>query len=374
MKNVIWSDNIWIEEDKAWFAGANLSALFQLDLKKDSCEIIKEFPDFKFSEFRRNSRCIKCGNNIFCFPDFGNCIYIYDLIQQEFTTLEINNQDEVRLGIVDFWHYDNKIYSISRGLKKILIIDILKKEIINTSNITRNPEEQILSSIKVGGYIYIVSSENSVIYEYSIETNKTKKYIVPELKEKMFTIAFDGNNFWLSGYTKEIYVWNKEKNIVKKIINFPEGFGVYNFKCKDEYIIDYNILNSEWPLFFDSICSDKYIWYIPFVTNKIVYINKETYEIKYLQIKDEEENANSLKNRQLNHKYLVLYFRDDRILGLYSFKNRMILEIDLNELSWKYRNIELNLDKMEKFLNKYKGYILNESKDKEIFCIMLNII
>lgn len=73
--------------------------------------------------------------------------------------------------------------------------------------------------------------------------------------------------FWISGYRKEIYVWNIENNTINTIKNFSSEFDVYDFNnymgggldCKkNEYEI-FEILEEETEKSLQNWMS---IWYI----------------------------------------------------------------------------------------------------------------
>lgn len=145
------------------------------------------------------------------------------------------------------------------------------------------------------------------------------------------SICFDGIDFWLSGYRKEVYVWNKESNTLKTIANFPQQFGIYNFDGQGKELLDCVSYEYDTPTFIDSVAIGQYIWFIPFKTNKIVCVDKDTQEIKFFEIDDEEDTEVSLKENYLHHKYLLQCVIEDRYLVLYSIKNNCILEIDTSE-------------------------------------------
>ena len=73
----------------------------------------------------------------------------------------------------------------------------------------------------------------------------------------------------------------------------------------------------------------EHIWYIPLQANMpIIYINRKNYEMNTLKIEEEEENEKSLIDRQSGFKYIFLYSRQDRYIGLFSHKNQVVLELD----------------------------------------------
>ena len=92
------------------------------------------------------------------------------------------------------------------------------------------------------------------------------------------------------------------------------------------------------PTFLYSIMVGEYVWFIPYTTNKIIYINKKNYKLYSFEIEDENETRDTLLANLLHHKYLLEYVKDNRFIGLYSLKNNRILEIDAKELNYKWKD------------------------------------
>lgn len=324
----IWSDNWCIENSIAWFVDGINNILFRLDMNTSECSFIAELPDNAKNKFRLNPRCIKCGDDIFCFPDIGQYIWIYQLSASQFQKIRVNNPNNERLCVANFWQCGDKIFAVSIGLKQVIEIDILEKKIDAYYDLTESSEEKIALSTKVLDSIYSTSCVTNKIYQFNIETKSTAVHTIPNIRGGFRTICFDGENFWLSGYRKEIYVWNKESNTVRIINEFPHQFGIYNYQPNPDILLDCNIDLYETPAFVDSVVSEQCIWFIPFQTNKILFVNKNTYKVNVLEIDDEDETESSILANQMKHKYLLEWNGGNDRLILFSFKNSCILEID----------------------------------------------
>lgn len=328
MKNkFVWSDNWCIEDETSWFVDGEHNILLKLDLKTNECNFVVEVPCNGKNGFRLNPRCIKVENDIVCMPDMGDSIWVYQLESAEFKRIAINNPNDKRLSIGNFWIYNKKIVAVSMGLNQIIEIDIQTKKIDNYYNLN----EQISTSIKIDDSIYCVSPISNCIYQFNLVTKKCLNHVLPSKIPGIYTISYDGENFWLSGYCKEIYIWNREKNILKILDNFPEQFGIYNYKGNKSNIVDCALKHYDVPIFLSSIPIGQFIWFIPFQTNKIIYIDRDTYNINSFEIVEEDENEYSIASNRLKHKYLVEYILEDRYIGLFSLKNNCIFEIDTAE-------------------------------------------
>lgn len=368
----IWSDNWWIENDEAWFVEGDKNLLFHYSFHTSECDFLAEIPDESESTFRLNSRCIKFGEEIFCMPDNSSSIWVYHLKDKKFQEIKISNPANVRIGMTHFWKYKEKIIAVSHGLSMLFEIDIQEKKIDNYYPL----EGVIASCIKVNDFIYYVAREKNSVFQFDLTKKSIIEYHLEEFSKGIHTICYDGKNFWLSGYCKEIYLWNKEDNSVKVLDCFPKSFGIYNYAMDGELLLDCDSEKYEAPAFLDSVALGQYIWFIPFKTNKIIYINQNTYEINSLDCSYEDETRTSLAQNMMKHKYLFEYVLDNRFIGLYSFKNNCIFEIDTSEKGIRKKEYYLSGEQIKRVGEIYrnKKIILGEKRviDRVIYKGMMN--
>lgn len=367
----IWSDNWWIEESEAWFVDGMRDILFNMDLKTNKYKYIATIPNKNSYKFRLNPRCIKCNNDIFCFPDLGNLIWIYQLDKQEFQYIEIENPDKVRISIFNFWKHKNKIFAVASGLNKIIEINIIEKRIDEYHSLV-GEKNNIGKSVIFNNEIYGIISNTNRIFQFNLETKKFDIFILENIDENLFTISFDGDKFWFSGYSKKIYIWDKNNNTIKRIDEFPGKFGIYNFKNKIDELIDYELERYSTPTFIDSNVAGRYIWFIPFQTNKIIHIDKKTLKISFFEIEGEKETKRSLLKNHMFARYLVEYLRDGRYIGLFSFKDNCIIEIDTFEMKSKEKCYFLDSNDFNRLIDNISVILYeNNALNKIIFKTLL---
>lgn len=99
--NFVWSDNWWVEDNKAWFVGGNYNILFCCDLISSRCEAVACIPTESKSKFRRNPLCIKSKNYVYCMPDIGSSIWIYDIKKDNIHEILCDNPENVGCRLVD---------------------------------------------------------------------------------------------------------------------------------------------------------------------------------------------------------------------------------------------------------------------------------
>lgn len=362
----VWSDNWYIEEGKAWFVEGWRNAVCCLDLNTRVCECIALIPGTEAKTFRRNPRVIKIANDIYCMPDLGRDIWIYQIDCGEFLQLKIYNPDHKRISIYDYWKYENRLYAAALGLHQILEIDLEEKEISAYYTICNSAEERLECSVRVGLDVYVVSGTSNCVYQFNLATKESVEHVLTEIKGNLNTICYDGSKFWLSGSQREVYVWDKEKNSTMILRDFPNNFGVYDYSGNREEILDRKREIYDVPAFIESRFSGGYVWFIPFRTNQIIYIDIDSCQIHALEMPGEKETKESLRENSMASKYLVQYLSEDHRLGLFSLKNNRIVEIDTKNFQTEVKRFVFDYGK---YVSKLQEYIFEENKviDREAF-------
>ena len=351
-----WGDKWGVESSTAWFVSGKFNVLFSIDLTTNQFKAVAALPG-GLNVFRQNSNCIKCENTIFCMPDKGECIWCYDLLTEEFQKIEIFNPTSLGIGIGDFWRNGEVVWAVSGGLKQILEIDIKKKKVVGYYSIPAQEDEKIAKSAKDGNNLYITSATRGRVFMFNIKKKEVKIQELSGVKNGLRTISVNGEKVWLSGYNREIYIWNQNKNEIKCLNNFPLSFGIYNFDRKEKPFLDCETTEYDVFAFLESIDTRDYIWFIPFQTNQILYVNKVTNEINIFEI-GEEEDGKSIIDREMNCKYILQYVLDGIYIGLYSVKNSVVFEIDAHSMELKTRMPRLDIDDSTLIP---RGWILKES-------------
>ena len=178
-----------------------------------------------------------------------------------------------------------------------------------------------------------------------MDSKRNTLYSILDEETKLTSICFDGEQFWMSGYRKQIYIWNKKNNSVRIVENFPKIFGSYLFSEEKDEILDCEPNEYDVQLFCQLKLAGNYIWAIPYRTNFVLYIHKDTLEIQMMFIEDEDETKESLMRKgRRPFKFFWQYLRNDRFIGIFSLKNNCILEIDSECLEARRRKYMLSVN------------------------------
>lgn len=329
----IQSDHIAIDGNEAWLVDRNENALYKADLSKDECDLVSMVPTpFSIDKdplpfYRINSYCYKKESCIFLMPDRGESILIYDLDKKKISKIEINNPLSVRLSIHDFWEENGKLWAVSHGLGKILLIDINKKTIAEYYDIFDNPN--ILpghEAKKVGNCIFNVSRNSNMICEFNIASREKKNYEIHGLTEGMYTICYDNTNFWLSGISGKIYLWDKEKKKITELNEYPKDLKIYKEEVGKIEEIGFP-LEQEIPIFYKSFLLGKFVCFLPLnsnqaLCNKLLCVNREDFHMISIALNEEKDNTTGL--------YTLEYIKENRIAGILCERNNLISEFGVN--------------------------------------------
>ena len=327
MKKNIWCDSMFCENNSAWMVGSALNALFKFDFDTKTYKYITDFPNVPIMGFRVNQLCMKIQNNIFSFPDCGECIWIYNIDNNNFDKIMIDNPDKVRIGIYMAFKINSSIYAIASGLKQIIEIGVNKKEILGIYSIEEYMQNSLVNceGCVVHENIYFTIPEKNIVCEFSA---KTKKVTVFDISKNIMpqTICYDGANFWLTGKTKEVVKWNREMNSLTYYTNIPKSVGM--FEIVDGIFFE-NTSDTVYqrPLFRWSMNVRNKIWFIPFTANKVIYLDQATQEICACDIESEYEDGESWSRiEKVKYRFECVFL--NRYIFLYSYKNKNYLVID----------------------------------------------
>lgn len=342
-----WSDNWLADDNKIWFMTGETDRLFCFDKDTKECVLVSEIPENSPAGFRGHSRSVKKENRIFCLPNFGENIWCYDISCGLWEMIPVKNGKETEIFCWDAWLIQDKLYAVSRGLRKILELDIQTRD-ISYHEICADTTQIVSGGVLKDRCIYIVCSSPASIYKFDCSDKKKEMYLLSEIHDQLQTICFDGRKFWMSGRKKKIYVWEEETGETTILDGFPDSFGIYNFSGKYEKVLNCEEVEADVPMFQTSVYVGSYVWFIPFQTNKILYIDKDDFSINVFPMENEEQTEEDVAMQLLQHKYLLEYVWDGRYIGLYSLKNRWMLEIDSREL--QYHVMDYNMTELEMLL------------------------
>lgn len=351
------SDCMYLEDCTVWFVSRLDNILFKMNIKSGEYEYVKALSEHGPDKWRFHPVCVKHENNVYCLPDRGGGIWIYNLLRDNFEQIKLDNPNSVRIRMKYLAKYKERLFTVSLGLKQIIVINLRKQEIEYIYTLSNNGDEDLSdNNLMVGTVIYgILNSSKTILYEFNVISQKVKKTIISNKRTFYNTISFDGDKFWLSGTEKEILVWNAKKGIIEYVNGFINYLHILNFKKNCVESVS-DLAEIYEPLFTKSLFLSGKIWFIPFRTDKVIYINKNTHEVGELLLPLEKEDKTSIRARGglCNYKFFLEYVIADRYLIIYSLKMECHYIIDTLSMNVEKRLSKFLLNKSEDLAEVYK--------------------
>ncbi len=336
--NNLWFDSIAIDGDKAWSVGNTLNAIFCIDMNTGICKYRSTMPDFPIMSFRKNQYCIKIEDDVYCFPDVGDNIWIYNINNGKIKKISVENTNKCRIGIYNIFRNADKVYAISGGLNRIIEIDTVNKNIANQYIINSAGDKDVIgeNAVRVGDSIFFLLVDTQKIGEFNIETKEMILHPILHPMKEITAMCYDGEYFWLSGKIRELYRWDIKNDEVIVLKELPYNFCVYGNDKSGNFTEDCNQYYYDKRPFRVVVDTSDYVWLIPDIASQILYINKSNLQINYLEIGDRNRRIKECE-REEHVQYKYEYMRNKRFIGLYSFLDEKYLEIDTKkcEVIWK---------------------------------------
>jgi hypothetical protein len=212
--------------------------------------------------------------------------------------------------VCEFWKIEGSIFAVSRGLKQILRIDVAEKQVKDYYKLSVDEDEVISKSVYVEDSIYCVGSATQLIYRFDVKTKMLKTYKVSNPHGSFLGLCFVDDKFWLYDARGELYICNRDFDIVDVIDALPQS---------DKN----NSLDTR--AYENVIYIGQRVWLIPFQTDTIFFVDKNTHEMQSFEIEGEASDSSK-------PKYNVLYTIDNRYIGLFSIRIEAVIEIDTVEM------------------------------------------
>lgn len=369
-KWIEWSDNWWIEQDKAFFLIEKGGLLFSVDLNSQECNFISQIPGYNLDSSFSNIYCLKYENVIWVIPAKENTIWYYNLGEKIWGMIPINCDHRLAVWMDSYEKNSSELWLLDCGGNKFFKISLkekkLEKEYVCSYRGLVFTARYVLHDNK----LYCIT-ENK-IYCFDCNTEKETLYEIPGLNEDLFLICHGRKDFWLSARSNNnnIYIWNPEGKVIKEIaVSFSESRSIY---LENKWIID------DCPRYMYSLMLGQYAWYIPMQCNTpILYISREGYDINIFDIEEELDTDETLKERRYAFKYSLLYVREERYIGLYSFKNLNIFEIDTYTMSVNRKEYVFSDQTLlllaKQYMSEHRYLREGNKKDERIFSILLEL-
>lgn len=330
---LIISSNWWTDGEEAYFFTSGMGTLFHVDLKTCQCEFLAILPTSSMIKCDIYSYCRKYKDKIYYFPHKPGEICCYDLKKSTWEEVITSAEGTSMIYMESYKEKDNKIWLLEQEGKRIFQVNLENAKIEQEYTVPQHTKMANNQYVLVHNELYYIAGSGVCCID--IERHTSVKYNIEGIDIQLYTICYDGQNFWISGEQEIIYIWNPVQGVVKTIKNILSEYTLSDYEKK--------MVAPGGSLFGYSIFLGEYIWFIPFQINApIIYIHKDECIVNILEIEEEKETEKTLQDRGHAFKYMVYYVRKNRYIGVYSIKNRSIFEIDTENMRVKERKYEFD--------------------------------
>lgn len=332
-ENMIYNSGTCEGKSKVWFIGDFDNWLYSISSKGEiSIEAVIPLDKNVNSPYRANSYCLEENDCVYIFPDKAKTLYKYNINTKEIVQSEIKFNSS-RYSIYWGCVIDNKLWCVTFNtgeLLKINLKELLIEDIFSVSS--RKEHSYRGEAISVGKKIYIVERNAPYIVEFDTESETMTKLEILCGEDGFGTIQFDGEKFFLTGYKKNIYIWNNKSGEVE-IISLKEM----------EFIVENN--DKKTTRFYNSrIIGDYYVVFpqnnSTYISSQIAILNINNYNINLCELHSDKGGRNRIAGEELiynyskgNKIYIQDYMQND-----YWVVNLDNMEVD--QVSMKYDNKE----------------------------------
>lgn len=324
-----------------WFVSCVTNILYQYNIQTNVLSIVSFIPTSNSGPYQ-NPSCIKSGDLIYCFPEYESRIWCYDLNSRQWREINIYKKMTIPAMAFMLGEYKGVGYFFSCGYEKLFGIDLKSGAIKSYRMDVKITCAYYIHGVLTDGKVYLVFGGTS-IYEFDLEKCCQKTYDFPYVDDILFRIEVEEDNFWIIGKKERVYIWKKGENKISTLTVFPSEISFYDFEKKKQ-IMEYDD-NAEGLFVFNSIHQlREKIWLMPLSASHILYFDKKDMKIRIFDILNEEETEESmdLYHRRIASKFALMYIRQERYLGIYSYRNKWIFEID--SLKMTYQKVNFMID------------------------------
>lgn len=354
---MFWSVNWCIEGNNAWFVGGELEMLFCVDLNNFIVKLVSFLPVNDLDMYKKYSYCEMIDNKIFCLPDKGKDIFVYNLNDNSWDKIQIESDEEIRLEIKKIKKINNRLYAFSKGIGKMISISAEDYNDVSYYSVLESVGQPIASAWDEEKYIVL---KGNIKYEFDCRYNKITKYSLELDSLPRTNMCCDKDGIWLTGFDNKII--NLSYNNEVREFTFLLQYLNENEKVSDLWITS---KNSEDPVFIDCISLEKSVWFIPLLSKNIIGILKDKQEMYY-----NSENAECIQKKEdirrwmCSGQFSLLGKREERYLYLYSFSLYKVVIFDTWKLEYEIKTLYFD-NAIYKDIFTLKN-IINEDRDYDL--------
>ena len=332
-----------IDKDNAWFFNLPYAAIFKIDLKKKTIQLIRFLDDNQRRMFFDYSGCFVRQNNLFFMPNNSKRgICSYNVISKNISYIPFEKQNLLNSFYYMTLQVKNKLYLLGRCSKSISIsiveFDMESRKINEMSKLNEILLKRFkginfwMEVFREGEELYIPCFNSNVILECNIKNQSVRSTQINASVKGIYTLCYFKNKYFASTTDGYVYTTN-------------------NINSDDWVILDH-ISGG----FIRSMAIGDYLYFFPKEADGIYYLDAASDKLN--KICNSLFTLKDIPNQVL--KCCNYYYGNSKTLAVTPWRDRSILA-----LMWDGNLYHIYDGKCTRFLE------LKFGSDRDIYQLML---
>lgn len=324
----------YMENEDIWFVGQKYPLIFQANIGDCKIKKVIRIEGEKLAQPKRYWKLVKVQNKIVLLPLKHDKIVIFNIDNQEFSFVYL---DKPVLDIMSYVIQNRMLYLIF-GLE-IICLDVKDEKIEEYISIPYKVDISSAVSLLVEGHILIPLIYEDQLLDFNIADKHFSRLDLNCKANGFVAGVVDGQDVWLAGCNGNIVKWNWGSGQCISYNKLPEQFGSFDYDMNGKFLPwktgwhETGWQGCCFKYWYDSFMIDDKVWFIPFLSDSLIYIDKRTNELKSYTFMDEGETELTMRNHR-TIKFLFIGIEKNRYIKLYSVKRDLIYSIDVKTLNY----------------------------------------
>lgn len=318
------------ENDDIWFVGNEYSLVFQANIRDCTIKKIIRIEENALRHSGQYRKLVKIEKKIVILPSGHNKIVIYNMENDKFSAVYLREKTSPSMSYVT---EEEKLYIINNT--EIIVLDIKHEKVEEYISIPYRDDMLNVMALKFEGHIMIPLVYENQILDFTISEKQFTRLQLECDANGFVAGMLDGTDVWLAGCNGNIVKWNYINRKCILYDKLPEDFESF------DYDKDGNFMPWEkgwrqgvcFKYWYSCILVDDKIWFLPFLSNSLLYIDKKTNVIHKYPFENEFETETTMKTHRCL-KFLLIGVQEERYIKIYSVKRNIIYSIDAVTLNY----------------------------------------
>ncbi len=320
--------SIYVEGKYGWFLNEEDNQIYQIELETKEAHYIGCFTGYNYNA---GNLIKKCGKELYIFPGYSTQnIIVYNLMEGNSKEIELNTESVRCYEILGVWETKDALLAYSAGLHRIIEINKAEKKVVRYYDLRYN-ELWIEGFLQNENDVHVIYRHDELIMvDYA--KGSIKCYLVGDIDHEVWGFTYDNGFLWINK-KQGLYLYNVTTFKTEAYIELPDNL----------------IKDNAGSISLAAYTSENYIWFILLYSNKFMYLNKKSKEIKFLTLAEEP------KNDKKRIKYFINFVYDNRYLYVYSQDRDINFIVDMETASYSDIEFDISDDEYQKSIIDWMG-------------------